>query len=162
MKTKFYILAFLALCFFAADSNAQERSAADEPAKALIDRMTTAQAGYDPKTLDAIFTADFIEISPAGEFDPRAKVIDFYKPENAAKAAGISVTVDEDFRSIRFYGDTAIVIAELSFKMTRNGTALPVRKMMLTAVLRKEKKTWKIASAQYTGVRPPAGAAKPQ
>ena len=46
--------------------------------------------------------------------------------------------------------------------MSRNGTVMPARKMMLTAVLRKEKKEWKIASAQYTAVRPPTPAAKPQ
>lgn len=159
MKAKLVIPSLFALFISATASSAQTESNA---AKALIDRMTTAQAAYDPKTLDAIFTADFIEISPAGEFDPRAKVLDFYKPENAAKAAGISVTVDEDLRSARFYGDTAVVIAELTFNMSRNGTAMPARKMMLTAVLRKEKKEWKIASAQYTAVRPPAPAAKPQ
>lgn len=159
MKAKLVLLSLFALFISATASSAQTESNA---AKALIDRMTTAQAAYDPKTLDAIFTADFIEISPAGEFDPRAKVLDFYKPENAAKAAGISVTVDEDLRSARFYGDTAVVIAELTFNMSRNGTAMPARKMMLTAVLRKEKKEWKIASAQYTAVRPPAPAAKPQ
>ena len=159
MKAKLVLLSLFALFISATASSAQTES---DAAKALIDRMTTAQAAYDPKTLDAIFTADFIEISPAGEFDPRAKVLDFYKPENAAKAAGISVTVDEDLRSARFYGDTAVVIAELTFNMNRNGTAMPARKMMLTAVLRKEKKEWKIASAQYTAVRPPAPAAKPQ
>ena len=159
MKAKLVLLSLFALFISATASSAQTESNA---AKALIDRMTTAQAAYDPKTLDAIFTSDFIEISPAGEFDPRAKVLDFYKPENAAKAAGISVTVDEDVRSARFYGDTAVVIAELTFNMSRNGTAMPARKMMLTAVLRKEKKEWKIASAQYTAVRPPAPAAQPQ
>ena len=162
MKAKLVLLSLFALFTFTLASAAQTRSNSDDAAKALIDRMTTAQAAYDPKTLDAIFTSDFIEISPAGEFDPRAKVLDFYKPENAVKAAGISVTVEEDLRSARFYGDTAVVIVELTFNMNRNGTAMPARKMMLTAVLRKEKKEWKIASAQYTAVRPPAPAAKPQ
>ncbi len=159
MKTKMFLLSVFALFICTTSFSAQTEANA---AKALIDRMTTAQAAYDPKTLDAIFTSDFIEISPAGEFDPRAKVLDFYKPENAAKAVSISVTVDEDIRSARFYGDTSVVIAELTFNMSRNGTAMPARKMMLTAVLRKEKKEWKIASAQYTAVRPPAPAAKPQ
>lgn len=159
MKTKMFLLSVFALFICTTSFSAQTEANA---AKALIDRMTTAQAAYDPKTLDAIFTSDFIEISPAGEFDPRAKVLDFYKPENSAKAAGISVAVDEDIRSARFYGDTAVVIAELTFNMSRNGTAMPARKMMLTAVLRKEKKEWKIASAQYTAVRPPTPAAKPQ
>jgi hypothetical protein len=37
---------------------------------------------------------------------------------------------------------------------------MPPRKMMLTAVCRKERGTWKIASSQYTGIRPPAPAPK--
>lgn len=126
-----------------------------EALKKAVDNMTTAQANYDAGALDRLFTDDFIEVSPAGEFDPRAKVISFYGSESKAKAGGVQIKIEEDFKSIRVYGNTAVVIAELSYFITQQGKTMPPRKMMITIVGRKSKGNWKIASAQYTGVRPP-------
>jgi uncharacterized protein (TIGR02246 family) len=131
----------------------------DESAiRTAIDAMTTAQSAYDAAALDRLYTSDFIEISPVGEFDPRAKVLTFYTPAEKEKAAGVSVEVAEDFRSIRIYDDTAVAIVELTFTMSKDGRAAPPRKMMATVVLREEREKWKIASVQYTGIRPPAPA----
>ena len=66
---------------------------------------------------------------------------------------GTSVSVEEHFRSIRTYGETAIVIAEMVFTMSQDGGTRPGPKMMATIVARKEKGDWKIASAHYTGIR---------
>jgi len=133
----------------------------DEAAiRTAIDAMTTAQSAYDAAALDRLYTSDFIEISPVGEFDPRAKVLTFYTPAEKEKAAGVSVEVAEDFRSIRIYDDTAVAIVELTFTMSKDGRAAPPRKMMATVVLREEHDKWKIASVQYTGIRPPAPAPK--
>lgn len=132
-----------------------------EALKKAVDNMTTAQADYDAGALDRLFTEDFIEVSPAGEFDPRDKVISFYSADSKAKAGGAEIRIDENFRSIRVYGNTAIVIAELSYFITQQGKTMPPRKMMITIVGRKAKGKWKIASAQYTGVRPPPAPASP-
>lgn len=133
----------------------------DETAiRTAIDTMTTAQVAYDPAALDKLFTADYIEISPAGEFDPRAKVLTFYAPAEKEKLGGVSIEVTEDFRSVRTYGDTAVAIVELTFTMSKDGKAFPPRKMMATAVCRKERGTWKVASVQYTGIRPSSPAPK--
>lgn len=128
----------------------------DETAiRTAIDAMTNAQSAYDAAALDRLFTADYIEISPVGEFDPRAKVLTFYTPAEKEKTAGVNVNVAEDFRSVRVYDDTAVAIVELTFTMSRDGKTAPPRKMMATSVLRKERGVWKIASVQYTGIRPP-------
>jgi len=123
--------------------------------RTAIEAMTTAQSAYDAAALDRLFTSDFIEISPIGEFDPRAKVLSFYTPAEKEKS-GVSVETTEDFRSIRLYGDTAIAIVELTFTMSKDGKPMPQRKMMATAVCRKERGNWRIASVQYTGIRPPS------
>jgi len=149
------ILIFSSL-LISAQANAKDEAAL----KQLVDRMTTAQANYDAASLDKLFTADYIEISPVGEFDPRAKVMTFYTPDEKAKMGGTSVSVEEHFRSIRTYGETAIVIAEMVFTMSKDGGTRPGPKMMATLVARKEKGDWKIASTHYTGIRPPQ--AKPQ
>ena len=146
------ILAFLLTSTFLVQAQSKDEAAI----RTAIDGMTMAQSAYDAATLDRLFTSDYIEISPVGEFDPRAKVLTFYTSAEKEKSAGVSINVAEDFRSIRVYGDTAIAIVELTFTMSKDGKTAPPRKMMATAVLRKERGNWKIASMPYTGIRPPA------
>jgi len=47
------------------------------------------------------------------------------------------------------------VIVRLNYTFTSDGKTLPPRSMRAMIVCRKEKGAWKIASAQYTGIRPP-------
>ena len=127
----------------------------DEQAlKSLVDRMTTAQTEYDAKTLDNILTADYIEISPLGEFDPRDKVLGFYSAEAKAAAAAVKASVEATEHSIRNYGSFAVVIARLNYTMSMDSKPMPPRSIRVTYLMKKEKEGWKIASAQYTGIRP--------
>jgi uncharacterized protein (TIGR02246 family) len=126
----------------------------DAALKTLIKQMTDAQIAFDAPGLDKIYTQDFIEISPAGEFDPRDKVLGFYKPESKPDPAKMNVAVDASEYSIRNYDKTAIVITKLTFQVTAEGKQLPPRSMRATIVFRKESGAWKIASVQYTGIRP--------
>ncbi len=121
--------------------------------KSVVKTMVDAQTSYDAKTLDKILTSDYIEISPVGEFDPREKVLGFYTPEAKTAAAGMTATVTADEHSIRNYGKIAIVIVRLNYEMTANGKPLPPRSIRVTYVVKKEGNSWKIASAQYTGIR---------
>jgi len=141
---------FLTLAFVV---HAQKKTNDETAIRRAINAMTTAQLAYDAAALDRLFTDDYIEISPAGEFDPRAKVLTFYTPTEKQKAAGLSVDVKEDFRSIRVYGDTAVAIVELTFSMAKDEKPLPARKMVAMAVCRREHRDWKVASVQYTGIR---------
>ena len=100
-------------------------------------------------------TSDYIEISPLGEIDRREKVLGFYNAEAKTAAADVKASVDATEVLIRSYDEFAIVIARLNYKMTAGGKELPPRSIRATYVMRKDGKTWKIASAQYTGIRPP-------
>jgi len=154
MRLNFALLLFLILS--AAFSAAAQTNSKDEgDLKKLVDQLTKAQADYDPATLDRLFTADYIEISPAGEFDPREKVLTFYTPEWKAKSGGMAISIEEKYPSIRVYGPTAVVITEMVYTLSKDGQSRPGPKIMATIVARKEKGIWKIASAQYTGIRPP-------
>ena len=151
---KFKVFIFVLIFSFAAIS-ALAQSKDDEALKSLVKQMTDAQAAYDAATLDKIFTADYIEISPVGEFDPREKVLGFYKPEMKPPAGKMSATTEAAEFSIRSYEKFAIVITRLNYTITSDGKTLPPRSMRAMIVCRKEKGAWKIASAQYTGIRPP-------
>lgn len=151
---KFRILIF-AFVFILTSSFAFAQNKDDESLKALVKQMTDAQAAYNADALDKIFTSDYIEISPVGEFDSREKVLGFYKPELKPPAGKMSATTEATDFSIRNYGKFAIVITRLNYTITSDGKTLPPRSIRAMIVCRKEKGAWKIASAQYTGIRPP-------
>jgi ketosteroid isomerase-like protein len=121
-----------------------------------IKQMVDAQSTFDMAALEKLTTADYIEISPLGEFDPREKMLGFYKPE--LKPKNMEIKNDADEFSIRAYGKFAVVIVRLNFLIATDGKTAPPRSLRATYVCRKEKGAWKIASAHYTGIRPVAAA----
>ncbi len=121
----------------------------------LVNKMVAAQVDYDAAELDRIFTADYIEISPVGEFDRRDKVLGFYKPELKPDATKVSTKATASEWSIRMRDKSAVVIVRLDYTITADGKTLPPRGIRVMVVCAKEKGGWKIASAQYTGIRPP-------
>lgn len=153
LKVFIFLLLFSSISVFAQSK--------DEAAlKSLVKQMTDAQMSYQPEALDKIFAADYIEISPVGEFDPREKVLGFYKPEMKPDSSKMTATVEATDFSIRHYDKFAVVITRLNYTRTVGGKTLPPVSMRATIVCRKEKGEWKIVSAQYTGIRPPQTAPK--
>lgn len=152
MKFRFFIFSLVLLL---TGSLAFGQSKDDEALKSLVKQMTDAQIAHDAAALDRIFTADYIEISPVGEFDPREKVLGFYKPELKPPADKFSAMIEITDYSIRVYDKFAVVIARFNYTITSDAKTLPPRSIRAMVVCRKEKGAWKIASAQYTGIRPP-------
>jgi uncharacterized protein (TIGR02246 family) len=154
IKMKFKVL-FFAFVLLLTSSFAFAQTKDDEALKSLVKQMTDAQIAHDAAALDRIFTADYIEISPVGEFDPREKVLGFYKPEVKPPADKTSATIEVTDYSIRVYDKFAVVLARFNYTITNDGKTLPPRGIRAMIVCRMEKGAWKIASAQYTGIRPP-------
>ncbi|MDX6270409.1 MAG: hypothetical protein QOD28_1632 [Acidobacteriota bacterium] len=124
----------------------------------LVRQLAAAQKDYDAAKLDEILAPDYVEISPAGEVDPRAKVLSFYAPDKKSTRQGELVSYELDEITSRIYGDTAIVVARLPFTMKTPDGQTMSRAMRCTFVCRKTRGKWRIASAQYTGIRPPTPA----
>ena len=72
----------------------------------LVRRHAQAQNGFDQAALRSLTADDYVEVSPAGEVDPRDKMLSFYAPEKKAPAP--QVALEEPLTRIN--GDTAIVI----------------------------------------------------
>lgn len=130
----------------------------EEEINTLLRRFTAAQKNYDAGVLDEILAPDYVEISPAGEVDPRAKVLGFYAPEKKSARQGELVSYELDEITSRIYGDTAIIVARLPFTLkTPDGQSVS-RALRCMFVCRKTRGKWRIASAQYTSIRPPTPA----
>jgi uncharacterized protein (TIGR02246 family) len=124
----------------------------------LVRQLAAAQKNYDAAKLEEILAPDYVEVSPAGEVDPRAKVLGFYAPEKKSARQGELVSYELDEITSRIYGDTAIVVARLPFTMKTPDGQTMSRALRCTFVCRKTGGKWRIASAQYTSIRPPAPA----
>jgi uncharacterized protein (TIGR02246 family) len=153
---------FLFINLFGVFASAQNNSKNETVLKSLVDKMIAAQSTFDAKALDSIFTPDYIEISPLGEFDPRAKVLGFYTPEAKKALGSTTYTVKAVDHSIRIFNKFAVVIVQQDIEMSVDNKPQPTRSMRTTFVCRKEGGEWKIASTQYTGIRKSssAGASK--
>ena len=128
---------------------------AEEEVLGLVRQLAAAQKNYDAAKLDEILAPDYVEISPAGEVDPRAKVLGFYAPEKKSARQGEMLSYELDEITSRIYGDTAIVVARLPFTMKTPDGQTMSRALRCTFVCRKTHGKWRIASAQYTGIRTP-------
>ena len=136
---------------FAFVAAAQPARAADDDAAvlSLVRQHVAAQASFDVQTLAALTADNYAEVSPMGDVDTREKMLAFYAPEK--KTTAPLITVEEPF--VRVAGDAAVLIARLAVTVQAGGQS---RAMALRAsyVAKKEGPTWKLLSAQYTGIAP--------
>ena len=159
---RYLLLALLlsALCATAQASPKQSQNAtrAEQELATLVKQFAEAIRQSDVATIEKLLAPDYIEVSPAGEVDERAKVISFYQPQAQKAPAPDAVLVDEV--KVRSYGELAVVIARQSFKLAVNGQTREIA-MRVTYVCRRQQSRWQLVSAQYTGIRPtppkPAG-----
>ena len=130
---------------------------AEREAVAAVQQLADAQRNFDQTALERLLTQDYVEVSPLGEVDPRAKVIGFYSAEARTKSPVVSsIVIDEP--NVRIDGAHAIVIVRQTTNVGADGASRSVV-MRLTAHLRRDGNTWRIASTHYTAIRPPT---KPQ
>ena len=101
--------------------------------------------------MEQVLAPEYVEISPLGEVDPRAKVLGFYAPDKKAAAGTVPhLTLDEI--STRVFGDTAVSIARVRF--TPPGATEPAGAgMRVVFVLRASGGQWRVVSSQYTPIR---------
>jgi ketosteroid isomerase-like protein len=141
----------LLMCSFAAFS----QTGKDEEVIAVAKKAAEAQESYDPAMLDKLYASDYIEISPKGEIDEREKAIGFYKVDDIEKAKSRTPKYILDEFKVRRYKDYAIVISRFSIGSKMDSQQKPTAVGLVVYALRKEKKAWKIYSAQFTPFPPP-------
>jgi hypothetical protein len=58
----------------------------------LVQRFTKAQEMFDAASLKELTAENYVEVSPAGEVDPRAKMLESYAPDKKLESPDASVT----------------------------------------------------------------------
>ena len=132
-------------------------SSAERAVVAVVQQLADAQRTFDQAALDRLLTADYVEVSPVGDVDERAKVIGFYSADAKAKSPDVSSIVIDEPR-VRIDANHAIVIVRQTTNVGPAGASRAVV-MRVTAHLRQSGNDWRIASTHYTGIRQTA---KPQ
>jgi len=118
-------------------------------------QAVTAQENYDPATLEKIYAADYIEISPKGEIDMRDKAIGFYKVSDVESAKAKTPRYILDEFNVRRHKDHAIIITRFSVGSKTDQERKPTAVGLAVYCLRREKGGWKIYSSQFTPFPPP-------
>lgn len=145
-------------CLLACLSMSMSSSHAATPEQSvgeLVQRFTKAQSTFDRAALEALTTDDYIEISPLGEVDPREKMLSFYVRKDDKPLPAITV----DDMTTRVLGDTAIVLARVSYAMTIGGQSRMVS-LRSSFTARRQGGAWALVAAQYTPIRPPGAPGK--
>ncbi len=121
----------------------------------LTSRFVEAQRTFDLPTIRALTAENYVEVSPAGELDDRAKMLGFYAPDKKVEAPQLAL----ESELTRVYGDVAVQSLKFNYTMVAGG-ATRTFALRGTMVAHKSGGEWKLVSAQYTGIRPPPPAPK--
>jgi uncharacterized protein (TIGR02246 family) len=158
------VLSFLLVLMAAVGQVAQPSkpvSPVDE-VTAQVRRYFEAVKRNDAATLDSLLAPDYSEVSPLGQVDKRAQVVEFYRMAAKAQTGQASELSDVAIEelAVRVYGDIAVAIVGASFKLTVAGKPV-ARPMRSTLVWQKAGGAWKLVSSHHTMIRPPIGSGTP-
>lgn len=143
------LIAFALISSVASPAHAQQ--SAEPQVVAVVQSLVAAQENFDVPRMEQVLAPDYIEISPVGEVDPRAKVLGFYAPDKKPAAGTVPHLVLDELNT-RIAGDTAVTIARVRF--TPPGAAQPAGAgMRVVFVLRASGGQWRVVSSQYTPIR---------
>lgn len=137
----------------AAPTRGAAQAADREAIREVLRQLTEAQKNYDVAAMDRVLAPDYVEVSPDGALDERAKVLSFYTPErkNAAGMELTSYAISE--MELRVFGDTAVAVALLPFTMVTPGSAPTTHAFRCTYVLLRSGGRWLVISSQATVIR---------
>jgi hypothetical protein len=116
----------------------------------LLNTLVDAQMRFDAAQLDEILAPEYVEVSPVGDVDARAKVLAFYAPD---KKVAVVPTASLDEITTRVHDDTAVTVARLTYHMKNPAGETADRSMRCVFVTRIIERRWKLVSTQYTPIR---------
>jgi ketosteroid isomerase-like protein len=135
-------------------------AAAETPsaqALATVKTVLEAQRQFDLPTLERVLADDYLEISPLGVVDMRARALSFYGPQarQAFQAQGVNTGPIVYAESVvRVDGNRATVIVLDTTPVTdRHGSRRISLRVQMT-LRRAADQSWRVQTAQFTPYRP--------
>jgi ketosteroid isomerase-like protein len=147
MKRLFAICALLALVSLPAWSAGNKSGDIEERLKKMEEARAQAAMKADTAAIDQSTTDDYAMITPAGEVEDKATVLNSFKSGDR-KIESIQL---EDTK-VRVYGNTAVVTGTSNVKGTNKGQDIS-GKYRYTRVYVKQGGKWKAAAFQQTAVK---------
>lgn len=141
-------LAALTLYFGFFSYVAHAQSIKGEQAKNIVEQHVKAQLAFDVDTLNQLTHSRYFEISPAGEFDPKEKMLGFY----AKKGNGPRPELHISDWEVRELTTSTVISARLNYKM-QLGEQTRQFSMRASYVLCQESNVSKVCTAHYTPIR---------
>lgn len=127
------------------------RVADDAAVQQLVQNFLSAEKAYDAPSLARMISESYVEVSPAGEVDEHDRFLGFYAPEKKTDWPSMSTS---DI-NVRMFGDTAIEVVKFTYQMPGPDGVTHAREIRGSFIAQKEKGTWKLLGAHYTGIRAP-------
>lgn len=126
---------------------------AEPPLVTLVGNFVEAERAFDQEKIAGLVTHDYAEVSPLGDLDTHDEFLGFYAADK--KRPVPETRLGEPL--VREYHDAASIIVKLSFDLPGAPSQPPRTVSMRASFLAvRTGGSWKIASAHYTPIRPPA------
>ncbi len=145
-------------CLLPSLSHAQATpSRAEQEVAQLVRDFQAAEQAYDPAALARLTDARYVEVSPRGEVDERARFLGFYQP--AQRQPWPPFTVSDE--QIRVFGTTALDVLTFTYSLPGPDGTTRRQAMRATFMAQRDAQGWHLLGAQYTGIAPVASTTAP-
>lgn len=157
MKQLFFWPLAIGCGLLAVTSHAQSPATpAEQEVAQLVRQFQAAEQAYDPAALARLTDEHYVEISPRGEVDERARFLGFYQPELRKPWPPVRVSEEQ----IRVLGTTALEVLRLTYTLPGSDGTSRTYAVRATFVAQRGATGWRLVGAQYTAIvlAPPAAA----
>lgn len=123
---------------------------AEQEVASLVRAFRAAEQAYDPAALARLTDERYVEISPRGEVDERARFLGFYQPAQRREWPPMSVSEEQ----IRVLGTTALDVLRLTYTLPGPAGTSRTQAVRATFVAQHGAVGWRLVGAQYTAIVP--------
>lgn len=139
-------------CFLAAFSSYAQATTtpAEQAVTQLVRDFRAAEQAYDPAALARLTDERYVEISPRGEVDERARFLGFYQPDLRKPWPPVSVSEEQ----IRVLGTMALNVIRLTYTLPGPDGTSRTQAVRATFMAQRGAAGWRLVGAQYTAIVP--------
>lgn len=142
-----FVLVFCVRSAWSADTGQTERTPEEEAVHKAVNAIVAAIDGNDADAFDRLSTPDYTFVNPVGRVWTKKQYLELIR-SRTLKVESYS----RDEESIRFYGNTAVVIYRSTPHGTLDGQQLITNQRRVTTIMIKEDGRWYTAGRQSTPI----------